>query len=55
MFYLNGGVVSLKSSKQDIVTDYTTKAEYIAASKASKEALWIKKSITGLGVVPSLS
>ena len=48
MFCLNRGVVNLKSSKQDIVTDYTTKAGYIATSKATKEALWIKKFITDL-------
>ena len=32
-----------------------TEAEYIAASEAAKEAVWIKKFITGLGVVPSIS
>ena len=30
-------------------------AKYIAASDASKEAVWIKKFITELGVVPSIS
>ena len=48
VFYLNGGVISCKSSKQDTVVDSTTEAEYIAASKAAKEAVWIKKFITGL-------
>ncbi|KAK8676583.1 hypothetical protein V6N13_142157 [Hibiscus sabdariffa] len=43
VFCLNGGTVSWKSSKQDIVADYTTKAEYIAASEAAKETVWIKK------------
>ncbi|KAK8584146.1 hypothetical protein V6N12_068394 [Hibiscus sabdariffa] len=55
VFCLNGGAVSWKSSKQDIVTDSTTEAEYIAASEAAKEAVWIKKFITELGVVPSIS
>ncbi|KAK8694592.1 hypothetical protein V6N13_072140 [Hibiscus sabdariffa] len=41
--------VSWKSSKQDTVP------EYIAASEAAKEAVWIKKFITGLGVIPSIS
>ena len=31
-----------------------TKAEYIAASNAAKEAMWIKKFITELGMVPSI-
>ena len=55
MFCLNVGVISWKSSKQDTVADSTTEAEYIAASEAAKEAIWIKKFIIGLGVVPSIS
>ena len=54
MFCLNEGVVSWKSSKQDTVVDSTTESEYIAASEAAKEAVWIRKFITGLGVVPSI-
>ncbi|KAL4284899.1 hypothetical protein GQ457_16G009220 [Hibiscus cannabinus] len=54
VFCLNGGAVSWKSSKQDTVADSTTEAEYIAASEAAKEAVWIKKFITGLGVIPSI-
>ncbi|KAK8536017.1 hypothetical protein V6N12_012679 [Hibiscus sabdariffa] len=55
VFRLNGGAVSWKSSKQDTVANSTTEAEYIAASEAAKEAVWIKKFITELGVVPSIS
>ncbi|KAK8656810.1 hypothetical protein V6N13_098745 [Hibiscus sabdariffa] len=55
VFHLNGGAVSWKSSKQDTVADSTTEAEYIAASEAAKEAVWIKKFVTELGVVPSIS
>ncbi|KAK8662652.1 hypothetical protein V6N13_024543 [Hibiscus sabdariffa] len=55
VFCLNGGVVSWKSSKQDTVADSTIEAEYIAASEAAKEAVWIKKFVTELGVVPSIS
>ena len=55
MFCLNGGAVSWRSSQQDAIADSTIEAEYIATSKAAKEAVWIKKFITGLGVVPSVS
>ncbi|KAK8593591.1 hypothetical protein V6N12_045668 [Hibiscus sabdariffa] len=54
VFCLNGGAVSWKSSKQDTVADSTTEAEYIAASEAAKEAVWIKKFVTELGVVPNI-
>ncbi|KAI5432021.1 hypothetical protein KIW84_035958 [Lathyrus oleraceus] len=47
-------IVFLKSSKQDTVVDSTTEAEYIAASSAAKEVVWIKKFISELGVVPSI-
>ena len=47
--------MSWRSSKQDIVVDSTTEAEYIAASDAAKEAVWIKIFIFRLGVVPSIT
>ncbi|KAK8974558.1 hypothetical protein V6N11_034485 [Hibiscus sabdariffa] len=55
VFCLNGGAVRWKSSKQDTVADSTTETEYIAASEAAKEAVWIKKFITELGVIPSIA
>jgi hypothetical protein len=55
VFCLNGGAVSWKSSKQDTVADSTIEAEYIAASEAAKEAVWIGKFVSDLGVVPSAS
>jgi hypothetical protein len=42
VFCLNGGAVSWKRSKQDTVADSTIEAEYIAASEAAKEAVWIR-------------
>ena len=55
LFLLNGGAVSWKSSKQATVADSTTEAEYIAASDAAKEAVWIRKFVKDLGVVPSIA
>ena len=55
VFLLNGGAVVWKSSKQNIVADSVTEAEYIAASEAAKEGVWIKNFLTELEVVPSIS
>ena len=54
IFILNGGAVSWKSSKQDVVALSTTESEYIAASLAAQEAAWLKKFIADLGVVPTI-
>ncbi|XP_031392392.1 secreted RxLR effector protein 161-like [Punica granatum] len=55
IFTCNGDAVSWKSSKQETTADSTTEAEYIAASDAAKEAVWIRKFVTELGIVPSIS
>ena len=47
--------MSWKSSKQETVVDSTIEAEYIVASEAAKEVVWIRKFISKLGVVPSCS
>nr|GEX45996.1 RNA-directed DNA polymerase, eukaryota [Tanacetum cinerariifolium] len=51
---LNGGVVEWKSTKQSIFATSSTDAEYIVAFDASDEAVWIRKFIFGLGVVPTI-
>ncbi|KAL0449131.1 UNVERIFIED_CONTAM: Retrovirus-related Pol polyprotein from transposon TNT 1-94 [Sesamum latifolium] len=51
VFKLNGGVVAWKSSKQDTTADSTTEAEYIVASEAVKEAVWMKNYIQIAGPV----
>ncbi|KAJ9544735.1 hypothetical protein OSB04_024442 [Centaurea solstitialis] len=55
VFTLNGGAISWKSSKQDTIEDSTTEAEYIAASDAVKEAVWLRNFIMDLRVVASIS
>src|SRR4051812_29172356 len=52
VFILNGGEVSWKSSKQEMLADSTTEDEYLAASEASKEGVLIRYFISLLGVVP---
>ena len=54
VFLVNGGAVTWKSSKQETVADSTCESEYIAASESAKEAMWMKKFIGDLGVVPSI-
>ncbi|GKF87572.1 hypothetical protein Tco_0258449, partial [Tanacetum coccineum] len=50
VFILNGGTVDWKSSKQSTTAMSATEAEYIAASEAAMEAVWIRKFISGLGI-----
>ncbi|GJT84920.1 hypothetical protein Tco_1066637 [Tanacetum coccineum] len=54
VFILNGGAVDWKSTKKSIFATSSTDAEYITAFDASKEAVWIQKFISGLGVVPTI-
>ena len=47
--------MSWKSSEQETMANSTIEAKYIAASEAAKEAVWIRKFVSELGVVPSAS
>jgi hypothetical protein len=47
-FILNGGAVSWSTKRQEIISLSTTESEYIAATYASKEALWLRSLITQL-------
>ena len=55
VFILNGGAVSWCSSKQSAVAGSTCEAEYMAASEAAHEAIWMKEYIADLGVIPNAS
>src|SRR3954462_7366740 len=52
VYILNGGAVSWCSCKQSVVAGSTCEAEYMAASEAAHEAIWVKEFITDLGVIP---
>ncbi|GJX00469.1 retrotransposon protein, putative, ty1-copia subclass [Tanacetum coccineum] len=54
VFVLNGGAIDWKSAKQSIFATSSAEAEYIATFDASKEAVWVRKFIYGLGVVPTI-
>ena len=53
VFTLNGGAIYWRSVKQTCIADSTTEAEYVAASEAAKEAVWLKKFLMDLQVIPS--
>lgn len=44
-FLMNGGAVSWSSKKQELITLSTAESEYIAATHAAKEALWLRRLI----------
>ncbi|GJS28665.1 retrotransposon protein, putative, ty1-copia subclass [Tanacetum coccineum] len=49
VFVLNGGVLDWKSAKQSIFATSSAEAKYIASYDASKEVVWVRKFISGLG------
>ena len=51
VFTLGGGAITWRSVKQSCIADSTMEAEYVAACEAAKEAVWLKKFLSNLGVV----
>lgn len=49
IFKLANGPVTWKSKRQDTVSLSTTEAEYIAASLACKEIIWLRKLLSDIG------
>ncbi|GJR08459.1 retrotransposon protein, putative, ty1-copia subclass [Tanacetum coccineum] len=54
VFVVNGGALDWKSKKQTTIAMSAAQAEYMAASEAAMEAVWIRKFVGDLGVMPSI-
>ncbi|CAA0832574.1 cysteine-rich RLK (RECEPTOR-like protein kinase) 8, partial [Striga hermonthica] len=50
VFMMGGGAISWRSVKQKCIADSTMEAEYVAASEATKEAVWLRSFLLDLGV-----
>ncbi|GJV31529.1 retrotransposon protein, putative, ty1-copia subclass [Tanacetum coccineum] len=55
VFILNRGAVDWNSSKQSTTTMSAIEAKYIVASEAAMEAVWIRKFISRLSIVPTIN
>ena len=51
IFTLGGAAVSWRSIKQSRIADSNMEVEYVVASEAAKEAVWIRKFLMELGVI----
>ena len=49
-FLIDGSTISWSSRKQELVTLSTVEAEYVAATHAAKEAIWLRRLIGALHV-----
>src|SRR6201996_6441500 len=50
VFMLAGGAISWKTKKQPTVALSSVEAEYMAATQATKEAIWFRSFLTQLGI-----
>ena len=50
VFTLRGGCISWRSTLQKCVAQSTTEAEYVAAAEATKEAIWLDRLVTEMGL-----
>jgi len=48
IFTIAGGAVSWKSQRQSMLSLSTTEAEYVAASAASKELIWLRRLLNDI-------
>ena len=51
VFTLGGGAITWRSVKLSCIANSTMEVEYVATCEAAKEAIWLKKFLSDLGVV----
>ena len=51
VFTLRGGAINWRSVKQSCIADATMEVEYVADCETAKDAVWLKKFLSNLGVV----
>ena len=54
VFTPGGGAIVWRSVKQSCIADSTMEAKYVAACEAAKEAVWLRKFLSDLEVVPNM-
>src|SRR4051794_35301968 len=54
VFMVNGGAVSWRSRKQSSIAQSSMESEYMTASEAANEDVWVREFVTELGVFPSM-
>ena len=55
VYLLAGGAISWKSAKQTVIAASTMEAEFVACFEAMVQGLWLRKFISGLGIVDSIA
>ena len=53
VFTFGGGAINWRSVKQSSIADSTMEVEYIAASEATKEVVWLRNFLMDVEVVPT--
>ena len=54
VFTFDGGAIVWRRIKKSCIIDSTMEAEYVAAYEAAKEAVWLRKFLKDLEVVPDM-
>jgi len=50
VFHLGGSPIDWRSHRQSVVAQSTTEAEYVAINEAGRQATWLRRLLTDLGI-----